>query len=98
MKLEFEFVNHDNEIQDNLKYVVGMVAYFDCLYCSHLLFFSKKYEHVPLHYQSLLTLCKPVTCPKCGSVHEHVIDEDGEDVVILSELQPGDPRQLSLFD
>ena len=97
MNLEFDFVNHDNEIQDDLENVVGMVAYFDCLNCGFMLHFAKKYEPVPLHYESLLRLCKPVTCPKCGSVHHHVRDEDGEDIAALSELQPADPNQLRLF-
>ena len=98
MNIEFEFVNDDNEIQEDLRYVVGMVAYFDCLNCSFILCFSKKYNPVPLHYESILRLCKPVTCPKCGSVHYHVHDENGEDAVELSEHPPVDPNQLSLFD
>ena len=97
MILEFDFVNHDNEIQDNLFKVVGMIAYFNCLNCGFMLHFSKKYDPVPLHYDSLLRLCKPVTCPKCGIVHHHVIDEDGEDIAAISELQPIDPAQLRLF-
>lgn len=97
MKLEFDFVNHDNEIQWNLKYVVGMAAYFDCLNCGYMLHFSKMYKPAPLHCESLLRLCKPVTCPKCGTVHHHVRDENGEDVAALSELQPVDPAQLRLF-
>jgi len=44
--LEFEFVNHDDEIQDDMKNVVGMVAYFDCLICGFLLHFSKKYVSI----------------------------------------------------
>lgn len=97
MILEFEFVNEDNEIQDDLRNVVGMVAYFDCLRCGFTLSFSKDYEPMPLHYESLLRLCKPVTCPKCGGVHRHIRDEDGEDVPSLSEALPIDPAQLSLF-
>lgn len=98
MNLEFDFVNYDNEIQEDLNFVVGMVAYFDCLECGFTLHFSKRYEPIPLHYQSLLRLCRPVTCPKCGNVHHHVRDEEGEDIVQLSELQPTDPNQLSLFE
>lgn len=95
--LKFDFVNHDNEIQLDLKNVVGMIAYFDCLNCGFMLHFSKKYQPIPLHYESLFRLCKPVTCPKCGNIHYHVHDEDGEDAVELSEYQPVDPNQLRLF-
>lgn len=97
MNLEFDFVNHANEIAWNLSEAVGMVAYFDCLNCGFMLHFAKKYDPVPLHYESLLRLCKPVTCPKCGSVHHHVRDEDGEDIAASSKLQPDNPAQLRLF-
>lgn len=97
MNIEFEFVNQANEIAWNLSEAVGMVAYFDCLNCGFMLHFSKKYEPVPLHYESLLRKCKPVTCPKCGQVHYHIHDEDGEDAVMLSEIPAIDPNQLSLF-
>lgn len=98
MNLQFDFINYDNEIQDDLRNVVGMIAYFDCLNCGFTLHFSKRYDPIPLHYQSLLKICNPATCPKCGHVHYHIRDEDGEDVVALSELQPFDPNQLRLFD
>lgn len=97
MKLEFQIVNHANEIAFNLSEAVGVVAYFDCLNCGFMLHFAKKYKPVPFHYECLLRLCQPVTCPKCGSVHHHVRDEDGEDIAALSELQPADPNQLRLF-
>jgi C4-type Zn-finger protein len=98
MNIEFEFVNADTEVVDNLAHAVGMVAYFDCLNCGRMLHFSKSYEPVPLHYESLLRTCAPVTCSKCGYTHNHVHDEDGEDAVVLSpSLHPVDPAQLSLF-
>ena len=98
MNLEFEFVNIHNEVQDDLQNVVGMVAYFDCHSCGFTLHFSKPYKPVPLHYQSLLQLCRPVTCPKCGSIHHHIRDEDGEDAVTASPIECVDPNQLRLFE
>lgn len=98
MNLEFEFVNEETETVWNTAVAVAMIAYFDCLWCGRLLHFSKRYDPIPLHYESLLRLCRPVTCPKCGGVHHHINDEHGEDAVILSPSEhPADPAQLSLF-
>lgn len=96
--LEFEFVDHDNRPQYDIINAVKMIAYFDCMSCGSTLFFSKEYDPIPLHYQSLLKLCEPVTCAKCGNRYRHMIDEDGEDVAVFSGCNFVDPRQLLLFN
>ena len=95
--LKFEFVNYDNEIQADLKNVVGQVSYFNCLSCGMMLHFWKKY-YQSRHNESITELCHPVTCPKCGSIHRHQKnkenDEDECDEVWMSEQYPIDPLQL----
>ena len=92
-ELEFHFVDENGDEVD-LKCADWMVAFFDCLWCGTGLKFQKPYEPVPLHYESLLRKCKPVICPKCGTLHKHH-DEDGIDVVVAGELK--DSNQLFLF-
>ncbi len=99
MSIEFNFVNEDNEIVDNLRNAVGMIAYFDCLKCGFMLHIKKDYNPVPLHYQSILKICDAVTCPKCGTIHHHVIDDEGDgDTVSFTEKEFVDPNQLRLFN
>lgn len=96
-EIEFELVDSNYEITFG-KFAVAMVAYFECLRCSRILVFYKPYNPVPMHYESLLSKCRPVTCPKCGLVHQHDnTDPDFPDAVIAAPEFSIDPNQLSLF-
>ena len=96
-ELEFDFYDQQGNEAYNLADAVYMAAYFHCLRCGHQLRFTKKYEPVPLHYESLLQRCKPVTCQKCNAIHQHVFDEDDEEIVQLVDVHAVAPNQLSLF-
>lgn len=94
--IEFDFVTNDGEITDP-RHADFMLALFDCFGCGFGLRFVKKYEPVPLHYESLLKRCKDVICPKCGLGHRHS-DVEGEDAVFQT-VEPVyvNPNQLTLF-
>lgn len=95
-KIQFEFVNDDGEQVENLKHATLMIAIIDCMNCKWpYVILRKDYNPVPLHYDSLLTLCAPVNCAKCGTEHTHFMDEDGEDAVRIGIHE--DPNQLKLF-
>lgn len=82
--IEFEFVDENGNIEFELGSVFFMIAEFNCLVCGTLLKFSKKYDPVPEHYESLLKKCDPVSCPKCFSKHFHLKDfETGEDMAVI---------------
>lgn len=96
-KFEFYFVNEDGEEQENLSHASYMLGLVDCLTCDFALKFIKSYEPVPLHYESLLKKCSPITCPKCGTTHIHKQDfETGEDIYLIKG-QFVDHNQMTLF-